>query len=160
MREVFRGSLSNNSSSKNVRLHWKNIERCFTEADRCMIRQLTAHERFSTCEVGFVTDRFSPNERPASDPSIYVPILYYCTCGYEISFSEADFATAARSSESTLQHDEAGEFDEAAARSKTIELPFLDFRCPHCQAASRVYFEILCGKATNFKILWVFEKRQ
>lgn len=127
------------------------------------IRFINAKERFNITEIlpqGH--DRFFADKPPVTEEG-YKPVLYTCgNCGYGIVFSKDNLLSGERNRKTKLSQEDALGFDEIAKQKKIEGLSFLDFYCPQCNLAVRIYYETQFGGHhgdSSFSLKYVIEKK-
>ncbi len=87
------------------------------------------------------TDRFNPNDLSVYEPTTFEPITYRCLfCKNEISFRNQDFQKHSKSNFSNLNIDDSKLLDKFIAKNNIKTESFIDFYCPKCKKATRLYY--------------------
>ncbi len=88
---------------------------------------------------------------------------YTCSqCGTQIGFHKRDFEAGARQHRSNLERAVSAQFDEFAHEHMPDARDFLDWICPHCGLAARVYVRFWAGGKhgdAGIRLLTVLEGR-
>jgi len=124
---------------------------------------IDAKERFNITEIlPRGRDRFFADKSPVTEEGCK-PVLYTCgNCGYGIVFNRDNLLAGERNRKTKLSQEDAIRFDEIAKKNKIENLRFLDFYCPHCEIAVRIYYETQFGGHHGdsfFNIKYVIEKK-
>lgn len=107
-----------------------------------MIIQLDPLARFDFVSFPRHQERFRPDDPPARDDHIYEPIVYHCSdCQYNVEFTIEKFSKHFHLTFSNLDGDDQIAFNEFSRINRIDIESFLDFYCPRCRKAVRVFFE-------------------
>lgn len=105
------------------------------------VEKIDIENCFNITHTPRLRERFKPTDGVVYDPTLFEPVVYRCPeCKSEIEFSDKDFEKHKRSSFSNLQESEIALINEFLERNKLNAESFLDFYCPGCRKATRIYF--------------------
>ena len=105
------------------------------------IEQINVDDCFNIKSKPRPHERFFPTDTPVDDIHIYEPIVYRCPdCKIEIGFKDKDFQKHSRSNFSNLNKTDSILFDRFVVDSKLKAESYIDFYCPTCNKATRIYF--------------------
>jgi predicted RNA-binding Zn-ribbon protein involved in translation (DUF1610 family) len=95
------------------------------------------------------TERFENTEfsnEVVDGMALPLTTAYTCSqCGTQIGFHKRDFESGARQHHSNLESRVSRRFDEFAREHITDTQDFLDWACPQCGLAARVYVRFWAG---------------
>ena len=94
-------------------------------------------ERLSCLRFPAPSSRLNPDDPPIHEIPNYT--VFQCRCGLRIQLQPANFVEAAVHPKTRLSPEDSKAADRAAERSGPAD-SFLDWYCPGCGAAARVYF--------------------
>lgn len=105
------------------------------------IERVDIEHCFNISSTPRIWERFKSTDGPVYDPHVFEPITYCChSCEFEIQFGDKDFQKHSHSNFSNLNSRDADLIDDFVKNSKLDVDSFLDFYCPTCKKATRIYF--------------------
>ena len=106
-----------------------------------MIEQIDLKTCFNVTHIPRLWERFMPDDELVYDPAAYEPIIYRChSCDYLVSFKDDDFIKHRKSRFSNLKKNDDSIFNSYIVENELSFDSFLDFYCPKCKIATRVFF--------------------
>ena len=105
------------------------------------IQKINIDKCFNIISTPRIYERFKPTDEPIYDPHLFEQITYWCVdCAFEISFDNKDFQKHSKSTFTNLAHNENYELNEFLKDNNIQTNSFLDFYCPTCKTATRLFF--------------------
>ena len=105
------------------------------------IERINIESCFNITNTPRLWERFKSTDGPLYNPHIFEPITYRCQdCKFEIQFEDKDFQKHSGSNFSNLNTNENDLINEFVKNNKPGIHSFLDFYCPSCKKATRIYF--------------------
>ena len=105
-----------------------------------MIELIDIESCFNITHLPQNWERFMPDDGSAYDSHVFEPLTYKCICGYMIEFTDVDFKKHRLSNFSNLTPKDDDVFNKYIKQNNLKVNSFLDFYCPKCGKATRIFF--------------------
>ena|GEM_PF-1954433 len=116
------------------------------------IKIIKAKTLFTITDFPKPTERIEPWEQSARDPHTYEIIAFNLPCCKQgIEFKQSDFEKHVEAPNTCLSEKDEAEIEKASKRLVKKNPYFLDFYCPKCGAAVRIYYDAgVAGRGEMF----------
>ena len=105
------------------------------------IEKINIDSCFNITNSPRVYERFRPTDGPVYDPHIFEQIIYRCQdCKFEIAFNDKDFKKHSNLKFTNLSDSDNDNLDKFVTNNNLKFRSFLDFYCPTCNTATRLFF--------------------
>ena len=106
-----------------------------------IIEKLNIESCFNIISSPRVYERFSPTDGPVYDPHLFEQMIYRCQdCKFEIAFNDKDFKKHSNVKFTNLSKGDSDNLDNFVMNNSLKVRSYLDFYCPTCNTATRLFF--------------------